>query len=304
VAHILTALAIALAALPGPAPGSLLSVLPGSRTQLVADLDRAQAIIDDQASQPAAIRSAGEFEQLATVELAGRPLRAQNATLALLGRTARAEMAANLSAARALSRLEAQPRRLPPWRIIQPPAPATLLAYFHLAQRRFGVRWQYLAAIELVETKFGRVRGTSSAGAQGPMQFLPSTWAIYGSGNIDNPRDAILAAARYLVASGAPADMTGALYHYNPSLDYVHAVQDYAARIRTDPRAYYGYYYWQVVFRRLRGDVILPVGYPKARPVPIRSRGVRAGARAVGIRAAGIRPTAAPATGVRAAKPG
>jgi hypothetical protein len=251
----------------------------------VADLDRAQAIIDDSTSPPAAIQSAGEFEQLATVELAGRPVRAQKATLALLGPSARAAMAANLSAAHALAGLEAPPRPLPPWRIIQPPAPRTLLAYFHLAQRRFGVRWQYLAAIELVETKFGRVRGPSSAGAQGPMQFLPSTWATYGRGNIDNPHDAILAAARYLVASGAPADMTAALYHYNPSLNYVRAVQDYAARMRADPRAYYGYYYWQVIFRRLGGKVILPVGYPKARPVPIRSRGVRA-------------------TGVRAAKPG
>jgi membrane-bound lytic murein transglycosylase B len=150
-----------------------------------------------------------------------------------------------------------------------------LLSYFRAAQRRFGVPWQYLAAIEFIETKFGRVHGLSSAGAQGPMQFLPSTWALYGTGNIDNPRDAILSAARYLVANGAPADMANALYHYNNSFDYVHAVQDYAARMTADARAYYGYYYWQVLYSRAGGTVILPVGYPRVRPVSLRLLGVR-----------------------------
>jgi membrane-bound lytic murein transglycosylase B len=160
--------------------------------------------------------------------------------------------------------------------VVAPPAPGTLLGYYRAAQRRFGVRWQYLAAIEFIETKFGSVQGTSSAGAQGPMQFLPSTWAIYGRGDIHNQRDAILGAARYLVASGAPGDMAAALYHYNNSLDYVHAVQDYAARMTADPRAYHGYYYWHVLFRSIRGTVILPIGYPRARAVPLRSLGVRA----------------------------
>src|SRR5436309_2447672 len=83
------------------------------------------------------------------------------------------------------------------------PAP-TLLSFFRAAQARFGVPWPFLAAIELVETRFGRIRGSSSAGAKGPMQFLPATWALYGHGSIDSPRSAILAAARLLAANGAP----------------------------------------------------------------------------------------------------
>jgi membrane-bound lytic murein transglycosylase B len=144
-----------------------------------------------------------------------------------------------------------------------------LLGYFKGAQSHLHVGWEYLAAIEFIETKFGRVHGLSPAGAQGPMQFLPATWAEYGTGNIDNPRDAILAAARFLLANGAPGDIAGALYHYNPSSDYVHAVESYAGRMRADHRAYYGYYYWQVVYAYARGTVILPVGYPKVRAVPL-----------------------------------
>lgn len=101
------------------------------------------------------------------------------------------------------------------------------------------------------------------------MQFLPATWARYGSGSVDNQRDAIFGAARYLVADGAPGDMAGALYHYNNSLAYVHSVQDYARRMRADPRAYDGYYYWQVMYTRAGRPVILPLGYPKARPVAV-----------------------------------
>jgi hypothetical protein len=66
------------------------------------------------------------------------------------------------------------------------------------------VRWFYLAAINFVETDFGRVAGPSSAGAQGPMQFLPATWAIYGHGDIHRASDAIVAAARFLAAITLP----------------------------------------------------------------------------------------------------
>ena len=122
---------------------------------------------------------------------------------------------------------------LPRWRIVEPPPATELLGYYKLAQRRSGVPWTYLAAIHLVETRMGRIRGTSTAGARGPMQFLPSTWDLYGAGgDINDPRDAILAAARLLKHHGAPGDMAEALWHYNPSDSYVGAVLEYAGTMR------------------------------------------------------------------------
>ena len=107
-----------------------------------------------------------------------------------------------------------------------------------------------LAAVNLVESAFGRMRNHSTAGAQGPMQFIPATWAAYGmGGNIRDPHDAILGAANYLHANGAPRDYPGALYHYNPSALYVDAVLAYAGRIRRDERNFFSYYAWQVFVR-------------------------------------------------------
>jgi membrane-bound lytic murein transglycosylase B len=63
------------------------------------------------------------------------------------------------------------------------------------------------------ESKFGRVVSASSAGAQGPMQFIPSTWAAYGlGGDVHDPHDAILGAANYVHASGAPGNYRVALF--------------------------------------------------------------------------------------------
>ncbi len=128
-----------------------------------------------------------------------------------------------------------------------PPRPAgELLADYRLAERRFGVRWQVLAAVNLVESAFGRVVNHSSAGAQGPMQFLPATWRAYGlGGDIHAPRDAILAAANYLHQSGAPGDERRALYAYNPSWLYVDAVLLYARTMSRDPLAFPAYYAWE-----------------------------------------------------------
>jgi hypothetical protein len=255
------------ATLPPGAP--LPRALPASGSQLVADLERAQQIIDDPSSTTAQLASAGAFEQLATFELARQPPRVRHTSLAGLDGQAVASIRANLAAAEALGRLVTPRRSLPPWKIVQPPAPPVLLGYFKAAQRRFGVPWEYLAAIEFIETKFGRVNGLSSAGARGPMQFLPATWARYGTGDVHAQRDAILGAARYLVASGAPGDMAGALYHYNPSGDYVSAVKAYAGRMFSDHRSYFGYYYWQVIYAHVGGPLILPVGYPRVRPIPL-----------------------------------
>jgi soluble lytic murein transglycosylase-like protein len=136
-----------------------------------------------------------------------------------------------------------------------PPPPTALLRYYRQGERRFGVPWQILASVNYVETKFGRVVSSSSAGAQGPMQFLPSTWASYGlGGDIHDPHDAILGAANYLHANGAAEDIRGALYHYNPVNAYVDAVTTYAAVMRRDPRLFYDLYCWQVYMLTTRGD--------------------------------------------------
>jgi Transglycosylase SLT domain len=135
-----------------------------------------------------------------------------------------------------------------------PEPPATLLAHYRKAQRRFRVQWPVLAAVNFVESAFGRMRNSSAAGAQGPMQFIPSTWEAYGmGGDVNDPHDAIMGAANYLSASGAPGDLTGALYAYNPSDLYVRAVLAYAGRIRRDRNAFLSYYSWQVFVRQPDG---------------------------------------------------
>ena len=103
------------------------------------------------------------------------------------------------------------------------------------------------------------------------MQFLPSTWDLYGAGgDITDARDAILAAARLLKANGAPGDMAEALWHYNPSESYVNAVLEYALTMRRSTSAYDGYWHWRVFYRHVRGTYVLPVGYPNKRPVRLR----------------------------------
>ena len=109
--------------------------------------------------------------------------------------------------------------------------PANYLADFKKAGAEYGVPWTVLAAIGEVESGDGTDDGPSSAGALGPMQFEPSTWALYGDGgNIMNPADAIPAAARLLVANGAPGNLQQAILAYNHSASYVTDVLDQAAR--------------------------------------------------------------------------
>jgi membrane-bound lytic murein transglycosylase B len=132
---------------------------------------------------------------------------------------------------------------------------ATLLAYYREAQRRFKVSWNVLAAVNFVESKFGKLRNASATGAQGPMQFMPATWRRYGlGGDVHDPHDAILGAANYLAASGAPRDPRGALHHYNPSRSYVDAVLRYARRIAADRTMFFAFYNWQVFVKTTRGD--------------------------------------------------
>jgi hypothetical protein len=147
------------------------------------------------------------------------------------------------------------------WRIVAPAPIDDLARYYREAEAEFGVPWAYLASIHLVETRMGRIRGVSVAGAQGPMQFMPGTWAAYGEGDVNSDKDSIRAAARYLKANGAPANMPNALFRYNNSQRYVRAVTAYAEVMRAEPDAYRGYYSWQVYYLTTKGDILLPVGY-------------------------------------------
>jgi hypothetical protein len=109
--------------------------------------------------------------------------------------------------------------------------PPFLLPIYQAAGAAYGIPWQVLAAINEVETDYGRDLSVSSAGAEGWMQFMPSTWAQYGvdvnrSGYRDpyNPADAIFAAARYLAAAGGAKDIRAAIFAYNHSQAYVTSV--------------------------------------------------------------------------------
>lgn len=175
--------------------------------------------------------------------LAKRPSLAE-ATLAELPGALAGEIRDLTDAARLLRRLAGggPPRKL---RVGKPRPLAELAGHYEAAEARYGVEARYLAAINLVETKFGRVKSRSTAGARGPMQFIPSTWKIYGNGgNVNDPADAIPAAARLLRDRGAPGSYARALHAYNPSRLYVSAVQRYAAVIARDPQAIHFLYCW------------------------------------------------------------
>jgi membrane-bound lytic murein transglycosylase B len=176
----------------------------------------------------------------------------------------------NVEARRQLTAMAHVKDTLPAWRI-EPPAPADeLLGYYREAESASGVGWNYLAAINLIETRFGSIVGVSTAGAQGPMQFLPSTFAAYGEGgDIHSPRDSIMAAGRYLAANGFGNDRDPAIYRYNNAGEYVQAVNQYAAVLAADPAAFVGYYRWDVYYYTTAGDVLLPIGYAATSPIPV-----------------------------------
>ena len=109
--------------------------------------------------------------------------------------------------------------------------PVFLLPIYQAAGIQYGVRWEILAAINEIETDYGRNLNVSSAGALGWMQFIPSSWRAYGvdankDGKKDpyNPVDAIFAAGRYLKAAGYGQDVRRAIFAYNHADWYVDSV--------------------------------------------------------------------------------
>ena len=109
--------------------------------------------------------------------------------------------------------------------------PPFLLPLYQAAGIEYGVRWEVLAAINEIETDYGRNLNVSSAGALGWMQFMPETWKQYGvDANKDgvrdpfSPVDSIFATARYLKAAGAEQDLRKAIFAYNHAGWYVDSV--------------------------------------------------------------------------------
>jgi murein DD-endopeptidase MepM/ murein hydrolase activator NlpD len=110
--------------------------------------------------------------------------------------------------------------------------PRFLVAIYKAAAKRYHIPWQVLAAINSIETDYGRDLSTSPVGAVGWMQFMPGTWMEYGVAadgshrrpNPYDPRDAIFSAARYLAASGGSRDIRKAIFAYNHAHWYVDVV--------------------------------------------------------------------------------
>ncbi|MEX2253422.1 MAG: lytic murein transglycosylase [Thermoleophilaceae bacterium] len=109
--------------------------------------------------------------------------------------------------------------------------PIFLLPIYQAAGIQYGIRWEILAAINEIETDYGRNLNVSSAGAMGWMQFIPSSWRAYGvdankDGKKDpyNPVDAIFAAARYLKAADYEKSVRRSIFAYNHADWYVDSV--------------------------------------------------------------------------------
>ena len=234
-------------------PGLLAASLVSTTQTLRAAIDQwlnGGPGIDDPAQ---AVTLLALYQQRIYGQLVANPALARQ-TIARLPHSLADAARANVTAGADLSALTAPLSHPAQFRTGPPAPPGVLLRAFREGERRFGVQWQVLAAVMFVESKFGRTRSSSGAGAQGPMQFLPQTWAAYSmGGNINDPHDAILGAANYLHQSGAPANTRSALFAYNHARGYVDAVLLYAAQMQRDASMYYAYYNWQVFIRTANG---------------------------------------------------
>ena len=236
-------------------------------------LSAAHATISDPTSPPEAVTQAGQQLQLLLRALADQP-ELDEVVLTSLDPAARPSIERIVRARQFLQARSAAdttpsepPTELPAWTIVEPESADTLLAHYAEAEALTGIPWYWLAAIHLQETRMGRIQGVSSAGAVGPMQFLPTTWAECCTGDPLVTRDAIIGAATYLAQSGGPADMNAAVYQYNPNDGYVAVVTAYAETLRDEPALYRGLHAFQVFFGSAAGTVRLPVGYAQSTPI-------------------------------------
>jgi membrane-bound lytic murein transglycosylase B len=237
-----------------PAPSSEIPSEPGSlaRGLVRADRELRTAISAWRSGPlPGDVARWALWEQRAEHKLAADAA-VRRAVLTRLPRGLARDIRDDVEARRGLTRLT-PPRPLSAFRVGRALLPDVLERYYREAERRSGVDWQVLAAVNFVESAFGRVRETSVAGAQGPMQFMPATWASYGRGDVHDPHQSILAAGRFLRAAGWP-DERRALFRYNPSWAYVDAIRRFAARIRRDSRTFRAYWARQLIVRTPSGE--------------------------------------------------
>jgi hypothetical protein len=245
---------LAVVGLAAAAPAHAFLLMP-DRGSLPSDIKLINRVHADEASialsrgpEDVAYRDAVRDEQRIVYEL-GADAQLESIVLARLPASLAPSVSDSIEALRALYQLaEIDPSLMRPRfnRLLNTPASLTdLHGYYQGAGRAYAVDWTYLAAINFIESDFGRVLGPSSAGALGPMQFMPATWVGYGEGgDVMSPHDSIYAAAHYLVNNGAPGDMPNAIWHYNHDWSYVAAVSLYADAIRQNPEWLNRLYIW------------------------------------------------------------
>ena len=150
---------------------------------LAREIDTAQATIADPTRSPREVAAAARTAQVAYEELAFHPERLAPVLAALPPGPADVTNRIVTAGRDLLAMAKGAPGdELPAWRIAEPLPPDRLRALYAEAEQRFGVPWHVLAAVNLVESRMGRIASHSEAGARGPMQFMPSTWASYGLG--------------------------------------------------------------------------------------------------------------------------
>lgn len=241
---------------------------PGDPVAVAAQIADAERTIRDTSSTGAAVSTAALVQQLAYRTLARHPEWVDQVTTSVPD-PYRLAVLRNVYARQEFEAMHTRrSATVPAWQIVAPEPLETLQAAYQEAAAAFGLQWPHLAAIHLVETGTGRIRGVSSAGAQGPMQFLPATWAAYGGGgDVNDTRDAIFAAARYLATNNGAVDIANALWNYNHSDHYVRGVMYYADLIAEHPLALRGFYGWGIWYVTDAGDAYLPIGYQTDRPI-------------------------------------
>jgi hypothetical protein len=211
---------------------------------LAAQLVRADAALHAHVTIGAALT-----QQRIVLRLSDHPALSRHVIRLLPARLAR-DMTDDALAHRELARLT-PPRPLSAFRVGPAAAAAKLRAFYAEAQRRSAIPWQVLAAVNYVESDFGRVRQSSVSGAQ----RADAVHAVHllREGQRPRPPPGDPRAARFLHAAGGTVDERAALHRYNPSWAYVDAIERYAGRIRRDPQVFLVYYARRLIVRTPQG---------------------------------------------------